>query len=874
MGRTPEQVYRYALRRDQPDRSLTDGCGFSIVLVNDESEVCRDILLRYFTQLSHRTDNRVRFIFFAEMTQAESVQRQAGGRFGFDWVQRRVGPDNDATGWQELQPEALELVSDPKETLAAWVDQSAVPDNAGAAIRFAQRLGVAEHVPCLLIFTDVGDLSVYVMPIARLSAEEVFKHVCYWVDQFYKDNRGVLARWDDAEKQIAALHADVTRSLAVLDKWRDSTRARGRQLREIAEAIRVCEALGETAPEKWPARIGEMTRAVGGRGVRGQLDAFVRSINTLTTMQDLQTRATRAGEKLRDADTREGILEALEQLVATRALIGSDESALRRAIEELYSQLAEVRSRDPEQRWLEWRRSVPKQPDSLEYSVRTRSLNIVRPDRQTNDEYALLIQQLRLLTVKVEPEAGARSALEKVASRFGGPDLQRWWDESAPVLEMVQSYLQTLLAKAPDWFDASPELTIGQALGPKKVTAPSGQVLAAVERQRERQADATRAAAGRILANTLAVKDQGLAALAAALPMYETNAEHWRATVDRHVALLRSARDVIERELDDSVQAAAGGRPARRAEPEQLRQLRVSLDRYDEAIASLTYPHEGDALVIRVPIETSVPQAADLTPVTRGRPSEDVRTRLEAAATGDSDLGPSFDAGMVEAECLQPAGSLKRALRATVTAARLEELVDRGGDRYDVLWRLTTAELALMRDSLGLPGGDPGTDRDSRIAEILAAIGADPCEKRNSPPGAYDFDVFLSYHSPNQADVESIARALENRGLKPWLDCWHIRPGAEVRPTIEAAIRRCRAVAMVIGSDGIGPWQDRELLAAYEALKRGLPLVPVLLGSGSRVDALPVHLQRYSYVRLASAADPAGIDRLTWGLTPVPPAAI
>ena len=105
IGRSAEEVYRYALRRDRNERSLSDGFGFSIVLVNDGSPVGVQFLLDYFTQLSHRTSDRVRFIFFGEMTEAETTERTTrGARLGDQWIRRE---------WRELQPDALELVRKP-----------------------------------------------------------------------------------------------------------------------------------------------------------------------------------------------------------------------------------------------------------------------------------------------------------------------------------------------------------------------------------------------------------------------------------------------------------------------------------------------------------------------------------------------------------------------------------------------------------------------------------------------------------------------------------------------------------------------------------------------------------------------------------------
>lgn len=62
-----EDIYRYVFRLDHLNRSLTDGFGFSIVFVNDNSSVCRDFISRYFVDICHRTADRIRIIFFSEL---------------------------------------------------------------------------------------------------------------------------------------------------------------------------------------------------------------------------------------------------------------------------------------------------------------------------------------------------------------------------------------------------------------------------------------------------------------------------------------------------------------------------------------------------------------------------------------------------------------------------------------------------------------------------------------------------------------------------------------------------------------------------------------------------------------------------------------
>ena len=65
-----EEVYRYALRLDGR-RTLTDRFGWSIVFVNDNSPTCREFLRRYCLDLSFRTADRIRFVFFSEISEDE-----------------------------------------------------------------------------------------------------------------------------------------------------------------------------------------------------------------------------------------------------------------------------------------------------------------------------------------------------------------------------------------------------------------------------------------------------------------------------------------------------------------------------------------------------------------------------------------------------------------------------------------------------------------------------------------------------------------------------------------------------------------------------------------------------------------------------------
>jgi energy-coupling factor transporter ATP-binding protein EcfA2 len=97
------------------------------------------------------------------------------------------------------------------------------------------------------------------------------------------------------------------------------------------------------------------------------------------------------------------------------------------------------------------------------------------------------------------------------------------------------------------------------------------------------------------------------------------------------------------------------------------------------------------------------------------------------------------------------------------------------------------------------------------------------------------FDVFLSYHWRDHAQVEALAHRLREQKLTVFLDRWYLAPGQSWPKALETTLGNCRAVAVCIGQGEMGPWQQREQYLALErqvaAERRGytFPVIPVLL---------------------------------------------
>jgi len=130
------------------------------------------------------------------------------------------------------------------------------------------------------------------------------------------------------------------------------------------------------------------------------------------------------------------------------------------------------------------------------------------------------------------------------------------------------------------------------------------------------------------------------------------------------------------------------------------------------------------------------------------------------------------------------------------------------------------------------------------------------------------FDVFLSHNSKDKLAVRRIAEALRERGLRVWLDEWELIPGRRWIPALEQAIQISKTAAVLVGENGLGPWEQPEYEASLsEFVGRGLPVIPVLVPGAPEKPKLPLFLKGFTWVDLRQALTEEGLDRLEWGIT-------
>lgn len=136
--------------------------------------------------------------------------------------------------------------------------------------------------------------------------------------------------------------------------------------------------------------------------------------------------------------------------------------------------------------------------------------------------------------------------------------------------------------------------------------------------------------------------------------------------------------------------------------------------------------------------------------------------------------------------------------------------------------------------------------------------------------GPSKFDCFLSHNSRDKSQARHLAEQLRAAGLSVWLDEEHLPLGRPWQPELEAAIRGARAVLVLIGAHGLGPWEHKEMrMAVNLATQIEMPVIPVLASNAPPSSELPAFLLDLTGVDLRPKSEsdaPSGLDRLIQGL--------
>lgn len=132
-------------------------------------------------------------------------------------------------------------------------------------------------------------------------------------------------------------------------------------------------------------------------------------------------------------------------------------------------------------------------------------------------------------------------------------------------------------------------------------------------------------------------------------------------------------------------------------------------------------------------------------------------------------------------------------------------------------------------------------------------------------------DLFVSYQWRDHSVVEKLARALRQRGIAVSLDRWYVAPGQDWQQRLREVLSSASAVALCVGPQGLGSWQQRErqLALKRQSAEPAFPVIPVLLpGADPPLGLLGLN----TWVDLREGFDSRHLDLLAAAVRGVSPA--
>lgn len=184
----------------------------------------------------------------------------------------------------------------------------------------------------------------------------------------------------------------------------------------------------------------------------------------------------------------------------------------------------------------------------------------------------------------------------------------------------------------------------------------------------------------------------------------------------------------------------------------------------------------------------------------------------------------------------------------------------------DIAMAIQLEDLGLVfsRTGKGYPAlGSPA----SKLSGLNAGATENKTERREGE-GINSFDVFISYDNRDWSEVRKIVQELRNRGLRPWVDKVHLRPGKRWEAEVTRVIQHIPAMAVFVGSHG-GEKLFRDLEPSHflnRFKEQELPLIPVILPSVQGEPQFPPFLNSFSYIDFR-LSDPDPLDQLVYGIT-------
>jgi|GEM_PF-6861157 len=920
-----EEVYRYVLRFDQPNRKLTDRFNLSIIFVNDTSPLCRDFLKQYCVDLCFRTADRIRFVFFSELSQpeiqniADKMNRgQEGLKRGMlrnilDMVgvgrsRGELSYDFESEFWRSLRPEALYPLSrlDDIEKQLNWeCDMKTALPGSGMAMQFAQRLGIGRYAPCVLVFNEIGNLQIDLMPIEGMSTKEIYHHIRGWIDNFYEINQVKIDYWGDIERKIDTLVNNANLNIQSIRTWHEKYSNLFERLRKTSELILKIE----NTPDE---QLIDLIRLVlSDYSWPSEIRSIFQTGKELVQVEDQRLSAIRvvhqAQEKLVNISDANTLLANL--LSIRRMLLPNMNVDVSKSLNIAIKQLESLSRTDYLYMIDEWWKKISVSYLSFKKFKQYRYKWIHEINGEyfnARDEYNLVVNLLLQSPVLIDTDTCKNLILSHLAEYYHlERPLETWYQLTIEFQNYLSSFLVLLTNQAPYFVrNGLNEVTIGDVIPTSEQLANNR--LKVLLNQKPKLAGLI-ASAENSKQNLGANFQEHIRIISAEFDAYLekiTNAVTDIKTIKEDTLnQLRQRRRALEVEVNS---ANRGIKPktgiASKVAPEVLEELTRALDQYDTIIQSIEYPHRSDPAVRTVPLRASIAAATQIhTNENQVNVSELLRNDIQKVIQDEAKAISSLPEIYKEIEKLTPSAKLTFILKTAIDEPRLSGiLADFSGTSLqekientvsdgrvpELISELTDIEQDRLISSLNSSQKNRNVQNTNigRAAMILTAlglyrgkasliVGTDGTNKNkallNRKIAKDEFDIFMAHHPLDRSAVLGICRHLRERGIYPWVDIEQIPPGKWLQDVIQAVIPKVRCAAIIVGKSGVEKWQKVELRAFIsQCAERELPVIPILLPQVKEIPNDLVFLQGLNAVKFHhDVNENEPMQHLVWGIT-------
>ncbi len=129
------------------------------------------------------------------------------------------------------------------------------------------------------------------------------------------------------------------------------------------------------------------------------------------------------------------------------------------------------------------------------------------------------------------------------------------------------------------------------------------------------------------------------------------------------------------------------------------------------------------------------------------------------------------------------------------------------------------------------------------------------------------YDVLFIYNDADKRIADALKFLLQRRNLRSWTKD-ELRPGIPWQDEFAKALKDSRSVAVLIGADGLVPWEKENTRAALnQAVEKDFPIIPVFLATAPESREVPPFLGNRTPVNLSASLSPEDLDRLVYGIT-------